>query len=575
MQAAMAISAPAKSTRPSERKDLDETLSTLKDNAQKFARLGVKEKAALLRETMTTLSQEGERWAREGAKAKGLPEDHGEDWFTGPVPTMRNLRLLADTLDSIAATGKPPLPADRVHTRQDGRVEVKVVPTSSLDAALFSGFTVHELMLPGVTAAAVREKQASFFQQNEPRGGVSLILGAGNVSAIPAMDALYKSIAEGYVCCVKMNPVNEWVGPFFERAFKPWIDRGFLRVVYGGAEVGKYLVEHDAVEDIHITGSNHTHDLIVWGPPGKERERRIAQNDPLLKKRITSELGNVSPVVIVPDEYTDSEMDFMARNICGMVTHNASFNCNAAKLIVASSHWKQRQELLDRMGKVFQETSTRPAYYPGAQDRYGDLIRGREIRRFGDAGKDRIAWTMIMNVDSNRTEDPIFSTEPFCGLISETAIHEKDPAAFLKTVTDFLNDRVWGTLNAMIMISPRLERSGPVGAALDRAILDLRYGTVAINHWPGLVFGLTSPAWGGHPSATLTNIQSGVGWVHNTYLLEGIDKSVLRAPLAGFPKPVWFGNHKKVYALGKKLLHMEHKPGWLRVPGIALTAMTS
>src|SRR5687768_13259514 len=120
----------------------------------------------------------------------------------------------------------------------------------------------------------------------------------------------------------------------------------------------------------------------------------MAQNDPVLKKRITPELGNVSPMVIVPDNYTDGETEFIARNLAGMVTHNASFNCNAAKLIVTSKHWKQRDQLFKRMGEVFAETPTRNAYYPGAHDRYNELIRGREIQRFGDgSAKEKLAWT--------------------------------------------------------------------------------------------------------------------------------------------------------------------------------------
>ena len=107
----------------------------------------------------------------------------------------------------------------------------------------------------------------------------------------------------------------------------------------------------------------------------------------------------------------------------------------------------------------------------------------------------------------------------------------------------------------------------------DRAVVDLRYGTVAINHWPAVVYGTVSPAWGGHPSATLEDVQSGIGWVHNTYLLEGIEKSVLRGPLTMFPKPAWFGDNKKVAAIGKKLLRFEHSPGWMKVPSIAITAM--
>ena len=48
------------------------------------------------------------------------------------------------------------------------------------------------------------------------------------------MDVLYKLYAEGEVCILKMNPVNEYIGPIIEKAFKPLIDEGFLAIVYGG-----------------------------------------------------------------------------------------------------------------------------------------------------------------------------------------------------------------------------------------------------------------------------------------------------------------------------------------------------
>jgi acyl-CoA reductase-like NAD-dependent aldehyde dehydrogenase len=84
---------------------------------------------------------------------------------------------------------------------------------------------------------------------------VALILGAGNVTSIPPMDAFTKMFVEGFVCLIKMNPVNEWVGPMLEQALAPMIEAGYLRVVYGGGDVGKYLCEHASIADIHITGS--------------------------------------------------------------------------------------------------------------------------------------------------------------------------------------------------------------------------------------------------------------------------------------------------------------------------------
>lgn len=572
MTATAQMSAPATSRRPSEESTIDEAVRVLQDNARRFARLPIKEKVSLLEASMRCLDEVAEAWVRDGHRKKGLPEDHGEEWLTGPVPTMRNLRLLIETMSRLQRHESPV--EDKQLRERDGRVEVDVFPTDRFDAALFAGFSARQRMQEGLTRSEVKAQAGHFHREPDPEGGVSLILGAGNVSSIPPMDALYKSFAEGFVNVVKVNPVNEWVGPHLERAFAPFVEQGFLRVVYGGAEVGKQLVENDAVKDIHITGSNHTHDLIVWGPPGPERERRMAQDDPVLDKRITSELGNVSPVAIVPAAYSESELGFLARNVAAMVTNNASFNCNAAKMLIVSKGWSQRTRFVDMVASELSRTPTRRAYYPGAHDRYRALTEGRAgVRKLGSAGQDSLQWTIVPDLDPANREDPAFFTEPFCGMISETALDAVEPAAFLDAATEFMNETLWGTLNAMIVISPKHEASKEVGGALDRAIAKLRYGTVAINHWPALAYATVSPAWGGHPSATLKDVQSGIGWVHNTYLLEGIEKTILRGPLTVFPKPVWFADHGRVAQMGRRLLQMERSPSWRKVPGLVVNAV--
>jgi acyl-CoA reductase-like NAD-dependent aldehyde dehydrogenase len=69
----------------------------------------------------------------------------------------------------------------------------------------------------------------------------------------------------GNVCAVKMNSVNEYLGPFYEHVFSEFISRGWLRLLYGGADVGGYLAHHPKVDTIHMTGSVATYDAIVWG----------------------------------------------------------------------------------------------------------------------------------------------------------------------------------------------------------------------------------------------------------------------------------------------------------------------
>lgn len=568
------MSATAQSTAATSQTAIDESIAVLSDHAQEFARLPVREKARLLRACIAGIADNAAAWVAAGRRAKGLPlECAGEEWLAGPSTTIRIARLLSESLDAIASRGRPPLGVGG-RVGDDGRYRVDLFPTSNIDKVIFAGFSGHVLMEPGVDRNAARRKQAAFYQRQNPEGAVSLVLGAGNVSSIPPTDTFTKMFEEGCVVLLKMNPVNEWVGPLLERSLSPLISRGYLRLVYGGAEEGKYVCQHQGINDIHITGSNRTHDMIVWGPPGTERERRMADNDPLLQKPITSELGNVSPVVIVPYQYTDEQLHFQAQNVVTMIANNASFNCNAAKLLITSKKWSQRDRFFRMIGQELTRTPTRTAYYPGAFDRYNQLTSGREwVQKFGQTSDEQLPWTLIRNVDSERSDDPLFHTEPFCSLMSETCIGSADPVQFLTKAVEFMNGKLWGTLNACIIIHPKLEQDPTVSKVLDRAITDLRYGTVAINHWPAVCYGTGTMPWGGHPSASLKDIQSGIGWVHNSFMLSGIDKSVIRGPIKVTPKPVWFYNNHKSAAVGPRLVKLETRPTWGQLPGLFFKAL--
>jgi aldehyde dehydrogenase (NAD(P)+) len=96
---------------------------------------------------------------------------------------------------------------------------------------------------------------------------------------------------------------------------------------------------------------------------------------------------------------------------------------------------------------------------------------------------------------------------------------------------------------------------------------------VAVNTFPGLSFVFASPPWGAHPGSTLNNIQSGSGFVHNTLMLEGIEKAVIRAPLTVFPKPAWLPTHQTAQTVTRRIVEMEEKASWAKVPGIVWASM--
>jgi hypothetical protein len=158
-------------------------------------------------------------------------------------------------------------------------------------------------------------------------------------------------------------------------------------------------------------------------------------------------------------------------------------------------------------------------------------------------------------------------------VLSETQVGSADPIEYLEAATRFSNERVWGTLNVALFIHPRLERDPAVLPAYESALRDLRYGTIAINQWPAVAYGLAGPPWGAYPGATLADIQSGMGWVHNTRMLERIEKCVLRGPLIVSPKPPWFFDHRATASLAKKLCDFELAPSLFKLPSIAFTAL--
>lgn len=572
MTAAVAI--PASTPFPK----LDQVVDRVKAASKEFAKLGIDERIAMLEAFRDGYRRSALESAKAACLAKGIDPASpmaAEELLGGPMVTIRILRLTAEALRDVKRHGAPKLDRKAFRRLEDGRWAVQVFPNSTLDGTLLAKHVGEVYLKAGITPDNIKEHQAQFYRKPHD-GKLCLVLGAGNVNAIAPTDVVYKMFVEGTACILKMNPVNAYLGPFIEQAFAPAIARGFLAVVYGGAEEGGHLVNHPLVDEVHITGSDKTHDFMVWGPPGSESAARRARNEPLLKKEISSELGCITPVIVVPGPYSDSELGFQGRNIAGMIANNASFNCNSAKLLVTSKAWGGRQPLLDKIEAGLKLTRLRKAYYPGAHERWKSFVDGRaNVKLIGTPGEGELAWAMITDVDKSKRDERVFSVEPWCGMVSEVNFDTQDVAQYLDEAVKFVNERVWGTLSTMMVVHPSTLKEPAGRAAVEKAIRELRYGAVVVNTWAGAVFGLGAAPWGAHPSSSLQDIQSGRGWVHNTFMFShgAIEKFVLRAPLKASPIHPWFPGHKTADALAKKLIDFEMGPSWLKVPGIAASAM--
>ncbi|MBI4613393.1 MAG: NAD-dependent aldehyde dehydrogenase, partial [Planctomycetes bacterium] len=214
----------------------------------------------------------------------------------------------------------------------------------------------------------------------------------------------------------------------------------------------------------------------------------------------------------------------------------------------------------------------RRAYYPGADRKYDLFLAAHpEARQLAKRAEGAIPWTLIEGVDPSRADDVVFNQEAWCAVLAETALPARDPGEYLEAAAQFANNRLWGTLSASVLVDPRTEAR--LGGRVDDAVARLRYGSVAVNHWSALAYGLVVTTWGAFPGHTLENVGSGIGFVHNTGMFERPQKSVVRGPFTVSPKPPWFATHRNAHHVARRIARFESDPAYWRVPAIALAAL--
>lgn len=546
--------------------ELDQAFAELAEANRKSVGFSVGQRIQLTEQCLLSLSAAAKEWVELSCQAKRIPEASGaraEEVLAGPVSVARFLQVLLISLKAIARSDNPRLPGSPELSTEEQWC-VPVFPTRGIyDALVFAGLNAEAWLKPGVESASLFD-----FSHLQTDGSESmpltLVLGAGNVSAIPATDVLTKILQDGERVLLKMNPVNAYLKPVFEQAFQPLIAAGLLRIVNGDAAAGASLVSHPDVDRIHITGSTQTHDAIVWGTDPEERESRKAKNQPLINVPITSELGNVSPWIVVPGAYSEKQLQFQAENIAASIVNNASFNCLATKVIITSADWPQRDRFLALIERQLEQTPRRYAYYPGAAERW---------ERFaGEVPEDNqyLPWKLIRNADP-RQSPHLFQEESFVCVCAETALEADSDTEFLERAVDFVNQDVWGTLCATITVPNGFQKIND--GLLQRCISRMNYGAVGINHWPALNYAFMSTPWGGAPGSDLTSVASGMGNVHNTFFLSDVQKTVLYGPLTLFPKPVWFPSHPDPEAVGWGLMNLYLQPSLVNLLRVGLSVV--
>lgn len=492
---------------------LDQAITQLETGARAWSLLTLAQRRALLRRVHATTAAVAEEWADTASESKGLAPGHplrGEEWLSGPYAALVAVDAYADTLGALAA-GRSPIAGVRTGTAPGGRTVVHTSPLTATDRLLLSGYSTEVWLEPGVTAEAAR--RAAGLGQRHPSapGGVGLVLGAGNITSIPYLDVLYELMAFNHVAILKLNPTQNALVGVFERALAPLIEPGFLRIVTGGGDVGGSLTGHPGISHVHITGSEATFRAIVPG----------------LSVPITAELGGVSPIIIVPGEWSAADLRYQAEHVVTMRLHNSGHNCIAGQVVLLSSDWPQRADFLEELRAAYDRAPERPVWYPNSESKM-DAARDA----YPDAGRCGDGSRTLVETSPGEAE-PLETTEYFSPVLGVVALPGTGQE-FLDTAVAHANDRLTGTLGANVLIDPATQSA--LRAGFERAVADLRYGTVAVNSWTAFGFLTPTATWGAYPGGTLENAPSGIGIVHNAFLLDRVERTVVRGPFRPFPR---------------------------------------
>ncbi|WP_341953049.1 aldehyde dehydrogenase family protein [Salinibacterium sp. TMP30] len=560
-----------------EKAELDAAVSDLVAGAAAWAAMPLAKRAGLLSATHTAMAAQAQRWATTASDIKGLEAASplvGEEWISGPYAALAGVGSLAHSVAALAA-GKSPLAGIKTGTAPGNRVRIPVLPHTAYEALLLHGFTAEVWLKPGATASDAVKKAGLAELTPKESGGVGLVLGAGNITSIPPLDVLYEIVANNRAVILKLNPIMADMMNVYLAALEPLVTAKLLRIVQGGAVEGSYLAHHPSVDHVHITGSSATHDTIVWGP-GTDGAARKAAKTPLLVKPITSELGGVAPIILLPSTWTKRDLRYQAEHVATMRLHNGGYNCIAGQIVVLSADWPQKEQFLAELRAALERTPGRTAWYPGSEDRMSDAAAC-----YPNAQKFAAGTRLLVDITAEDDATYLEKTETFSPVLGVIEVPGSGQA-YLDAVVATVNRDFLGTLGANVIAEPSVITK--LGSGFWEAMAELEYGTIAINAWTGVGFLTATASWGAFPGHTIDNVQSGIGVVHNALLIDSPERTVVRGPFrpfprsfvhgefALFPKPPWFVTARSAQRTGKLLAGFVGKPSWAKMPGIFISA---
>ena len=526
--------------------ELDRNITTLRINSSELSKMSNRELIILLNKTIENIQGIAYYWATLSAEKKGILQKHkeGEEWLGGPFVSILTLQYYIDYLEN------------------NQQLDINKYDHNKNSYKVFPNKFIEKLTFPLLNAEIRFSKSMNFDQINKYRGfkqrigtdsgSVTLVLGAGNVSSIPFLDTIFHLVANRSSIMLKLNPVNDYLNPVFQKVFHEFIERGFISVVNGDIPTSKYLTEHRSIDFIHLTGSNYTYENIVYGRVLNEKERKLSSLSKSNKKPIFTELGNVTPIIVHPGNWSNSEIKFQARKIVTAKLNNSGFNCIAAQVVILPKGWRSNEKLKKYIKHYLKKIGDTTSYYPDAVESLKKLQNNKNYEQIND----QVCSTPFMVSDLDADEQ--FSIEEvWNSTLYFKEIEYTDYESFANNSIDYVNNELWGNLGATVLIKDsKKKRNSEVVESYKHK---LNYGTIAINEWAAIAFIIPTMPWGGYPGNKDNNIQSGQGFVHNSFFFESPLKGIVETNFrfSRFIDPPWFVNNKKAHKLFKNLTYYQ------------------
>ena len=525
--------------------DLDRNINRLRIHAVEFSDLPDEELISLLEKTIQNIQGIAYFWATLSAEKKQILQKHkeGEEWLGGPFVSILTTQYYIEYLKGNSQLKKEFY--DQVSN------SYKVFPNKFIESLTFPLLKAEIRFNKSMSFKQI-EKFRGFNQRIGPSDNVTLVLGAGNVSSIPFLDTLFHLVAKRSAILLKLNPVNDYLLPVFEKVFAEFIDRGFISVVNGNLDTSRYLTKHRSIDTIHLTGSNYTYENIVYDRQLSDKERSLSTIPKINKKPIFSELGNVTPIIIHPGKWSNSELKFQARKIATAKLNNSGFNCIAAQVIVLPKGWSSSEKLKKYIKFYLKKIGDTTSYYPGATKSL-DMLKNNDNYELVNEPSCSTPF-MIADLDF---EEKYSSSEVWNTTLYFKELEYTDNESFADISINYVNNELWGNLGASVLIKGSKKKR--LKHIVDKYKDQLNYGTVAINEWSAIAFIIPTMPWGGFPGNKDNDIQSGQGYVHNAYFFESPLKGIVETNFrfSRFIDPPWFVNNKKAHRLFKNLTYYQ------------------